>query len=237
MRPRRAPPLSAYALRARGARSRQIAVSLTAHARRVQPAAARRASRPCGGPGAQAGARDGAIQGHGARAALRGVRQPRAAAGCGATRRTCLTSPAAPAPLQDERFSLSNKLYGQYFQLYFQRLMLVAEPLKAAAQQRWPGIPRACPAPPPRAASRAPAPRRAASRSTPPPARRIGRLMRPAPLPRRSRRANPDAVACHPRCSAQGAGAGGWAGLHPGGHAVQGDAAEAEHSGRVREGP
>lgn len=49
------------------------------------------------------------------------------------------------APRQDERFSLTNKLYGQYFQLYYQRLMLVSAPLKAAAQQRWPGIPRASP--------------------------------------------------------------------------------------------
>lgn len=65
-----------------------------------------------------------------------------------ALRLTCLPPRALPRPRQDERFSLTNKLYGQYFQLYFQRLMLVSQPLKAAAQQRWPGIPRACLPPP-----------------------------------------------------------------------------------------
>ena len=45
--------------------------------------------------------------------------------------------------MQDERFSLTNKVYGQYFQLYFQRLTLVAGPLLAQAQKQWPGVPGA----------------------------------------------------------------------------------------------
>ena len=40
---------------------------------------------------------------------------------------------------RDERFALDKKIYGQYFQLYFQRLMLLAPRLKLAVAAKWPG--------------------------------------------------------------------------------------------------
>ena len=61
-------------------------------------------------------------------------------------------------------------MYGQYFQLYFQRLTLVAGPLLAQAKKQWPGIPGAFLSLAPRPRSRrfgAPRrqPQRAASRA------------------------------------------------------------------------
>ena len=41
---------------------------------------------------------------------------------------------------RDERFALDKKIYGQYFQLYFQRLMLLAPRLKQAVAAKWPGV-------------------------------------------------------------------------------------------------
>ena len=42
---------------------------------------------------------------------------------------------------RDERFALDKKIYGQYFQLYFQRLMLLGPRLKQAVGAKWPGVP------------------------------------------------------------------------------------------------
>lgn len=39
----------------------------------------------------------------------------------------------------NDRFSLDKKIYGQYFQLYFQRLMLLLPRLKDTAAATWPG--------------------------------------------------------------------------------------------------
>ena len=40
---------------------------------------------------------------------------------------------------RDDRFSLERKIYGQYFQLYYQRLMLLLPRLKEAVAAKWPG--------------------------------------------------------------------------------------------------
>jgi len=40
---------------------------------------------------------------------------------------------------RDERFALDEKIYGQYFQLYYQRLMLLLPRLKLAVEAKWPG--------------------------------------------------------------------------------------------------
>ena len=40
---------------------------------------------------------------------------------------------------RDDRFSLDKKIYGQYFQLYYQRLMLLLPRLKLAVEAKWPG--------------------------------------------------------------------------------------------------
>ena len=42
---------------------------------------------------------------------------------------------------RDERFALDKKIYGQYFQLYFQRLMLLGPRLKQAVGAKLPGVP------------------------------------------------------------------------------------------------
>ena len=44
---------------------------------------------------------------------------------------------------RDDRFSLDKKIYGQYFQLYFQRLMLLMPRLNEAVASQWPGVPTA----------------------------------------------------------------------------------------------
>lgn len=43
--------------------------------------------------------------------------------------------------VRDDRFSLDKKIYGQYFQLYFQRLMLLMPRLNEAVASKWPGVP------------------------------------------------------------------------------------------------
>ena len=84
--------------------------------------------------------------------------------------------------MQDERFSLTNKVYGQYFQLYFQRLTLVAGPLLAQAQKRWPNVRGAFTLTPgPRGAAST---RRASSCRLLPAARRIARVRACVPAPR-----------------------------------------------------
>ena len=40
---------------------------------------------------------------------------------------------------RDERFALDEKIYGQYFQLYYNRLMLLLPRLKLAVEAKWPG--------------------------------------------------------------------------------------------------
>ena len=40
---------------------------------------------------------------------------------------------------RDDRFALDKKIYGQYFQLYYQRLMLLLPRLKLAVEAKWPG--------------------------------------------------------------------------------------------------
>jgi len=47
-------------------------------------------------------------------------------------------------PPQDGRFSLDGKVYGQYCNLYYNRLLAVKQRLKSEAQSRWPGVPGAC---------------------------------------------------------------------------------------------
>ena len=42
---------------------------------------------------------------------------------------------------RDDRFALDKKIYGQFFQLYFQRLMLLLPRLKESVARRWPGGP------------------------------------------------------------------------------------------------
>jgi hypothetical protein len=42
---------------------------------------------------------------------------------------------------QDERFSLKGKVYGQYCNLYFNRLASVRERMKSEAERLWPSVP------------------------------------------------------------------------------------------------
>lgn len=42
----------------------------------------------------------------------------------------------------NERFSLANKMHGQYFQLYYQRLMTMGPRVREAAREKWPNCPQ-----------------------------------------------------------------------------------------------
>tara|TARA_B100001142_G_C14315341_1_gene648290 strand:- start:374 stop:1873 length:1500 start_codon:yes stop_codon:yes gene_type:complete len=54
-------------------------------------------------------------------------------------------SPRATLPYvaRDSKFNLDAKIYGQYFQLYFNRLKILAPRLEDAVQAKWPNLPRA----------------------------------------------------------------------------------------------
>ena len=56
-------------------------------------------------------------------------------AGDGATRAS------ATRAIDDARFSLANKMHGQYFQLYFNRLQALKPRAREAARARWPTMP------------------------------------------------------------------------------------------------
>ena len=54
-------------------------------------------------------------------------------------------SPRATLPYvaRDSKFNLDEKMYGQYFQLYFNRLKILTPRLADAVQAKWPNVPRA----------------------------------------------------------------------------------------------